>query len=123
MFVRGEFSLIKKRLTEKRRFIQFVLGPRQVGKTTLALQVLKSLKCPTLYFSADKVLASDGSWLISCWTAARLESKKFPKSDVVLVIDEVQKVENFSEVVKREWDEDTREKRPINVLSLVHRVR
>ncbi len=118
MFVRGEFSLIKKRLTEKRRFIQFVLGPRQVGKTTLALQVLKSLKCPTLYFSADKVLAADASWLTSCWAAARLESKKFPKADVVLAIDEVQKVENFSEVVKREWDEDTREKRPIKVLLL-----
>ncbi len=118
MFVRSEFSLIKKRLTEKRRFIQVVLGPRQVGKTTLVLQVLKSLNCPRLYFSADKVLAGDAAWLSSCWNAARLEAKKHPKEDVVLAIDEVQKVENFSEVVKREWDEDTREKRPIKVLLL-----
>ncbi len=118
MFIRSEFHLIKKRLTEKRRFIQVVLGPRQVGKTTLVLQVLKSLKCPTLYFSADKVLAGDAAWLSSCWTAARLEAKNHPKEDIVLAIDEIQKVENFSEIVKREWDEDTREKRPIKVLLL-----
>ncbi len=118
MFVRSEFDLIKKRLAEKRRFIQVVLGPRQVGKTTLVLQVLKNLQCPTLYFSADRVLAGDAAWLSSCWTAARLEAKNHPKEDVVLAIDEVQKIENFSEIVKREWDEDTRENRSIKVLLL-----
>ena len=43
-----------KRLREKRRFLQVLAGPRQVGKTTLVRQVIKASKLPAHYASADE---------------------------------------------------------------------
>ena len=40
------------------------------------------------------------------------------KKSLLLVIDEVQKVSNWSEAVKKEWDVDTRTKTPIKVVIL-----
>ncbi len=40
------FEILLKRLQEPRRFIQSLIGPRQVGKTTLANQVAKELRIP-----------------------------------------------------------------------------
>ena len=37
---------------------------------------------------------------------------------VILVIDEIQKIANWSEVVKKEWDDDTFHDRNIKVLLL-----
>lgn len=34
MYKRAEYNTIKERLEEPRRFIQVVMGPRQVGKST-----------------------------------------------------------------------------------------
>lgn len=57
------FSELMKRLKKPRRFIQVLLGPRQVGKTTLALQAAKSLKKPYHYISADLATLQDLTWL------------------------------------------------------------
>ena len=89
MFTRKEFSLIKQRVTEPRRFIQVVLGPRQIGKTTVVRQVLETLDAPSLYYSADAVAAADASWLSSCWETARVEYAKGEGKDFLLVIDEI----------------------------------
>ena len=118
MFTRKEFSLIKQRVTEPRRFIQVVLGPRQIGKTTVVRQVLETLDAPSLYYSADAVAAADASWLRSCWETARVEYAKGEGKDFLLVIDEIQKVPNWSETVKREWDADTWNARSIKLLLL-----
>lgn len=118
MFTRKEFSLIKQRVTEPRRFIQVVLGPRQIGKTTVVRQVLETLDAPSLYYSADAVAAADTSWLSSCWETARVEYAKGEGKDFLLVIDEIQKVPNWSETVKREWDADTWNARSIKLLLL-----
>ncbi len=118
MFTRKEFSLIKQRVTEPRRFIQVVLGPRQIGKTTVVRQVLETLDAPSLYYSADAVAAAGASWLSSCWETARVEYAKGEGKDFLLVIDEIQKVPNWSETVKREWDADTWNARSIKLLLL-----
>jgi len=41
------FTYLVERFLEPRRFIQVLLGPRQVGKTTLALQVAKAIGKPS----------------------------------------------------------------------------
>ncbi|MCZ6769014.1 MAG: hypothetical protein O7D93_07190 [Acidobacteria bacterium] len=41
MFKRSLVSLLQARLLEQRRFLQALVGPRQVGKTTMARQVLE----------------------------------------------------------------------------------
>jgi len=38
-FERAMLTVLKSRLAEPRRFIQVLAGPRQVGKTTLVLQL------------------------------------------------------------------------------------
>ena len=64
MYKRPEYQIIKKRIEEPRRFIQVVMGPRQVGKSTVVKQVLKDLEIPFQFFSADSVPVTNG--LNSC---------------------------------------------------------
>lgn len=118
MYKRAEYHIIKERLEEQRRFIQVVMGPRQVGKSTVVKQVLKDLSLPYQLFSADNVPVSNSAWVSNCWAAVRglLESKG--ANGIVLVIDEIQKIANWSEVVKKEWDNDTFNDRNIKVLLL-----
>ena len=39
MYKRAEYQVIKERLEEPRKFIQVVMGPRQVGKSTVVKQL------------------------------------------------------------------------------------
>ena len=118
MYKRVEYQVIKERLEEPRKFIQVVMGPRQVGKSTIVKQVLQDLGIPFQQFSADSVPATNTSWVSNCWAAVRSlkESKGF--ESIILVIDEIQKISNWSEVVKKEWDDDTFHDRNIKVLLL-----
>ena len=118
MYKRAEYQVIKERLEEPRKFIQVVMGPRQVGKSTVVKQVLQDLDIPFQQFSADNVPATNTAWVSNCWAAVRSlkESKGF--ESIILVIDEIQKISNWSEVVKKEWDDDTFHDRNIKVLLL-----
>ena len=118
MYKRAEFQIIKSRLEEKRRFIQVVMGPRQVGKSTVVKQVLNDLDIPWQMFSADNVPASNSTWVSNCWAALRSLKESKGWESTVLVIDEIQKIQNWSEVVKKEWDDDTFNGRDIKVLLL-----
>jgi len=65
MYKRAEYQVITSRLKEPRKFIQVVMGPRQVGKSTVVKQVLQDLNLPYQQFSADNVPASNTAW-VSC---------------------------------------------------------
>lgn len=118
MYKRAEYQTIKKRLEEPRKFIQVVMGPRQVGKSTVVKQVLKELDIPYQMFSADNVPATNSAWVANCWEATRSLQKNKGYESIVLVIDEIQKITNWSEAVKKEWDDDTFHDRNIKVLLL-----
>ena len=106
-----------KRLKEKRRFLQVLAGPRQTGKTTLARQVMEGSKLPSHYASADEPTLRDRTWVEQQWDAARLKARE-NKTGALLVLDEVQKVLDWSEVVKRLWDADTHAGMPLKVVLL-----
>jgi len=108
--------LLAERLAEPRRYIQVVAGPRQVGKSTLVQQVTAELRVPVRYASADEPTLRGPEWVSQQWEAARLEVTG--KAGAVLVLDEIQKIPAWSETVKRLWDEDTRNKRPLKVILL-----
>jgi uncharacterized protein len=95
-----------KRLNERRRFVQVLVGPRQVGKTTLVRQVMKAVKIPAHYASADEPTLRDRTWLEQQWEIARLKAEESEKG-ALLVVDEIQKVSGWSGVVKLLWDADT----------------
>lgn len=118
MYKRAEYQIITKRLNEPRKFIQVVTGPRQVGKSTVVKQVLGDLDIPYQLFSADNVPATNNAWISNCWAAVRSMQDSKGVADVVLVIDEIQKISNWSEAVKKEWDADTFNDRNIKVLLL-----
>lgn len=118
MYKRAEYLTIKSRLEEPRKFIQVVMGPRQVGKSTVVKQVLQDMDVPYQLFSADNVPASNTGWVSNCWAAVRSLKESKGLESIVLVIDEIQKVTNWSEVVKKEWDDDTFYDRNIKLLLL-----
>ncbi|MBX3746183.1 MAG: ATP-binding protein [Verrucomicrobiae bacterium] len=96
-----------KRLSEKRRFIQVLAGPRQVGKTTLVRQAMGECKLPSHYVSADEPTLRDRTWIEQQWDLARLKAGQHP-AGALLIIDEVQKASDWSSIVKFLWDADTR---------------
>ncbi len=104
MYKRVEYHIIKKRLEEPRRFVQVVMGARQIGKSTVVKQVLNDLTIPYMLFSADNVPATNSAWITDCWAAVRSLKESKGYESIVLVIDEIQKIANWSEAVKKEWD-------------------
>lgn len=95
------------RLHEPRRFIQVLAGARQTGKTTTARQALEAVSLPSHYASADEPALRDRVWLEQQWDLGRLRAKRAADGEALLVLDEIQKITGWSEVVKRLWDEDT----------------
>jgi uncharacterized protein len=115
MFERATNSHIINRLLEPRRFIQVIVGPRQVGKTTSIRQVLKAVRLPSHYVTADTATLESAAWLDEQWARARQMSAG-SIAPVVLAVDEVQKISNWASWVKRLWDEDSHAGRDVRVL-------
>lgn len=104
-YKRPTIHTLMQRLSEPRRFIQVLAGPRQSGKTTLARQLIEMIDIPVHYAAADEPALKDRHWLEQQWETGRhlVESKQ---SKAVLILDEIQKITGWSETVKRLWDED-----------------
>lgn len=107
MYKRNQYEILKARISEKRRFIQVISGPRQVGKTTLVKQFLADSNHLHHFVSADAVQQTNSIWIEQQWEIARLMLSRSQEQELWLIIDEIQKIENWSEVVKRHWDQDT----------------
>jgi predicted AAA+ superfamily ATPase len=118
MFERPHLQSFIKRIQEPRRFVQVLLGPRQVGKTTLIFQLLEKTKMPHHFASADAVPASNITWLEQQWETARVKMDQEKTQEFLLVIDEIQKISNWSETVKFLWDADSQSKRTLKVILL-----
>jgi predicted AAA+ superfamily ATPase len=119
MYKRPIYKKILKRLEEPRRFIQVLAGPRQVGKTTLAHQVSEIFFPLLHYASADEPASRDTAWIEQQWEIGRLRAKRdVNSSGTLLILDEIQKIPHWSEVVKNLWDEDTASGIPLKVIIL-----
>ena len=115
---REQVRYLSARLSEPRRFMQVVAGPRQVGKTTLVRQALAKLgeKIAKHSVSADNPGLVGSTWLNQQWETARALATQ--AGSCVLVLDEVQKLPNWTEEIKRLWDEDTRDGRDVRTVIL-----
>lgn len=92
------------------------MGPRQVGKTTLVRQLLETYPLPWHYASADE--ATQPLWLQQQWETVRLKLNSTGAKEALLVIDEIQKIPDWSNLVKIQWDKDSFEKLPLKVILL-----
>lgn len=106
------------RLTEQRQFLQVLAGPRQSGKTTLARQIMEEYPGQTNYASADEPALKNRIWIEQQWDNARLMISESKDPRGLLVLDEIQKIPGWSDVVKYLWDQDTANKRELHVLIL-----
>ena len=136
------------RLAEPPRRIQVLAGPRQVGKTTLINQIRAERSTDSIvYFAADEsarvvldmsfdlngpgAYASGaeqftGDWLRSKWSQAEALALGWQEkamrmgvpSAFVLVLDEIQKIPNWSELVKGLWERDAVHKAPMHLVLL-----
>jgi len=100
-YERACVAQLEQRLAAKNPRIQVLVGPRQVGKTTGVKQLLSRYPHASLYANADDLLTTDRTWLVEQWQNALVQGKQ-----TLLVIDEVQKVPNWSETLKALWDKN-----------------
>ena len=117
-YIRKQYHTLRERILEPRHFMQILAGPRQVGKTTLVGQVLNDISIPYTLEVADAVNPKDSDWIHRVWESARATMQIRKEQERLLVIDEVQKIDNWSEMVKREWDEDSRRRVNLKVVLL-----
>ena len=104
----------------EKRLLHIITGPRQVGKTTAALQIADRWNGPVIHASADLPLPPEPEWVWSHWNQAETEARRLQNKngEVLLILDEVQKVKGWSEVVKASWDKTCRDNLPIQVIIL-----
>jgi len=132
-YSRPEEEKLKRRLAEPVRFINILAGPRQVGKTTIARDLIEPNSPKGLYISVDAETPAspfsttsnavsppqkrDAEWLRYYWHEARNRASKWtelslrnsgtlPNEPFIFAVDEIQKITQWSEIVKGLWDED-----------------
>lgn len=108
---------VTKRASEPRRFLQVLLGPRQVGKTTIAREVFEQFHGPKLFLSADSPELSGSQNLDELWRSLS-DRVLLQKKPGLLIIDEIHKYSLWEKIVKARWDEDTRKKVNLKVFVL-----
>jgi len=108
MYKRPLYQTIMGRVIDSRKFMQVLAGPRQVGKTTLAHQIRENISCPSHYAAADGYSLRDAAWIEQQWEIGRQIAKKSQDNlGALLILDEIQKIPYWSDIVKKLWDEDS----------------
>jgi uncharacterized protein len=118
VYRRPIYDDVLERAHEPRQFIQVLAGPRQVGKTTVARQVMDAIGIPGHFASADAPDPEDIGWIYTQWQIGRQAARNGGRAGGILILDEVQKIRDWSDVVKQLWDEDTRDGLPLRVMLL-----
>ncbi len=95
--------------------IQLLTGPRQVGKTTLLLELARQDDEAALYAACDGPEASLPGFWERLWAQAHELARRRRKA--VLLLDEVQHVSNWATRLKGEWDSLRRRKIPLHVVA------
>ena len=72
-FERDSVGELVMGLREMPQFLQIVIGPRQVGKTTAVRQAADRLDWPRVVASADEPLPPGAEWVESQWRLARVK--------------------------------------------------
>lgn len=119
MYERKIVAEILQGLQRKKKLLHIITGPRQVGKTTASQQIAKKWQGDILSFSADSPIPPGPEWIRGHWErAANLAGRQAGHNEVLLILDEVQKVSGWSEIVKLLWDEVLQQETSLQVLLL-----
>jgi uncharacterized protein len=102
-YQRSLLSTLCAELSRPTSVIHVMIGPRQVGKTTIARQIQDSIDFPSIYATADSPVPLDSAWIETQWRRAVADGTSSSKP-VLLILDELQKVRGWSETLKLLWD-------------------
>ena len=135
-FQRPQVRILCERLVKSPEHLVAIFGPRQTGKTTIVRQALEQIHVRSLYLAVDEPDplmpgptsdfddmeikhpgVRDADWLMRNWHAARREAERSGEG-FVLVLDEIQKLPNWSSAVKGLWDADRARGCPLRVVLL-----
>ncbi len=108
-------SLLARRLAEPApALIQLLSGPRQVGKTTLLLELGRRIGESAIYFAADAPEATlPGAWE-RLWSRAE---EIAAAGRAVVLLDEAHVMTDWAARLKAEWDRARRKKLRINIVA------
>lgn len=113
---REAHRLLESRLAEAAPSrIQLLTGPRQVGKTTLLLDLAGTLGEKVLYATGDGPEAALPGFWERFWTQA--EETARARGKVAIFLDEVHHFENWAARLKGEWDRLRRRDRAVHVVA------
>jgi predicted AAA+ superfamily ATPase len=107
-YTRPLYKTLLKRIVEPRGFIQVVAGPRQIGKTTLLEQLVAASPIRAFSYSVDDAPGAGADWLDYTWQRVRETMAQEGIDEALLVVDEVQNLLDWSAVVKKNWDSDSK---------------
>lgn len=109
-------SLLTRRLAEPAPGrIQLLSGPRQVGKTTLLLELQAQLGPGAIYAAADDPSAALPGFWDRLWL--RAEQTATEQGRAVVLLDEAPVLPRWAEQLKSEWDRIRRRRSPIHVVA------
>jgi hypothetical protein len=94
--------------------IQLLTGPRQVGKTTLLLEVAKQFGEVAHYVAADDPNAGLPGFWERIWSDAETRASK---GYAVILIDEIQHIAAWAAHIKGQYDRIKRKKLPIHIVA------
>lgn len=107
-------ELLERRLAEPAPSrIQLLTGPRQVGKTTLLLELARRLGDRAIYAAGDAPESGIAGFWERLW--GRAEETAAAGRTAVVLLDEVQHVPGWATRLKGEWDRIRRKRLPIHV--------
>jgi predicted AAA+ superfamily ATPase len=113
----GVARILEKRLSQPAPgWIQLLVGPRQVGKTTLLLGIAERRPGRAVYATADAPEAALPNWREGIWQRA-ISLARNAASPVVLLLDEVQYIPDWSQWLKARFDEAKREHLPLHIVA------
>ena len=94
--------------------IQLLTGPRQVGKTTLLLDLAREFGDAAIYMAGDEPdTALPGFWE-RCWTEAETRAQR---GTAVLLLDEIHHLPDWAARLKGQWDRLRRRHLPLQVVA------
>lgn len=96
--------------------IQLLAGPRQVGKTTLLLELAERHGEAAIYAAMDGPEASLPGFWERLWARAE-ETASGAERTVLLLLDELHLLHDWAHRLKSEWDRVRRRKLPVHVVA------
>ncbi len=115
----NDFAHCRRLLAERLREpapgrIQLLTGPRQVGKTTLLLELAREFREAAIYMAGDEPDAALPGFWERCWTEAEARARR---GTAVLLLDEIHHLPDWAARLKGQWDRLRRRHLPLHVVA------